>query len=390
MKENLLRLIDQLDDVEKLFHKSAPTIKGAMPAIEIIYDVPKFKIWQKAVKLELMEIYGRDKDEFIKDTISDVSKNFNGWRDRDDFNTLKGDLLAIRDNIDNYYSQIGEQEQRYIGDTMVQKQPKIFISHSSLDAEQVEKLVELLRSIGLREDQIFCSSVSGYDIPLGKNIFDDILRQFQDYKLHVIFVLSKNFYESPVCLNEMGAAWVLSSDSNFLLLPGFDFSDIRGVIDRDNIGIKLAGDNRDVRNSLNQLKDNLIAEFNLPAINSVLWEDKRNQFISDILEVENHVNKQLIDKEVISNEAKEILSNAIVDSDAQIFVMADLTSGKTIEAGNKSYSEAMGVREFSKWESGFDELLENKFIKDMGNKNEIFKVTKTGFDYFDNNINKKG
>ena len=47
---------------------------------------------------------------------------------------------------------------------------KIFISHATKDKDYVSALVNLLEDMGLRERQIFCSSASGYGIPLDEDI----------------------------------------------------------------------------------------------------------------------------------------------------------------------------------------------------------------------------
>ena len=264
----------------------------------------------------------------------------------------------------------------------MQKQPEIFISHSSKDKNYTDMLVDLLEDMGLRENQIFCSSVPGCDIPLGKNIFDDILSQFHYNELHVIFVLSENFYNSPVCLNEMGAAWALSTESNFILLPGFDFSEIAGVIDRDNIGIKLDGDNTDVRNRLNQLKDNIIKEFGLPKINSARWESKRDAFINNVLNLASGV-VETARKTALSNEAEEILKEVANSPREEIIIVSVMPSGKSIQYGYKCHSESERPREFSKWDGAIDELIKIGFIKAIDKKHEIFKITPEGYKYLD-------
>lgn len=83
-------------------------------------------------------------------------------------------------------------------------QMKLFISHSSRDIAYVSHLVKFLGSLGMNEDNMFCSSVKGYGIPLGENIYDYLKDQFQNYKLKVIFVLSDNYYKSV----EIGRAHV--------------------------------------------------------------------------------------------------------------------------------------------------------------------------------------
>lgn len=83
---------------------------------------------------------------------------------------------------------------------------KIFISHSSKDVRYVEKIIDLLVDMGVREKQIFCSSVPGFGIPMDKDIYDYLAEEFSRTDVHVIFVLSRNYYESVPCLNEMGGS----------------------------------------------------------------------------------------------------------------------------------------------------------------------------------------
>ena len=62
------------------------------------------------------------------------------------------------------------------------KTPRIFISHASKDREFVREVVSLLETMGLREDDVFCSSFPGYDVPIGNNIFDYLREQFLEYR----------------------------------------------------------------------------------------------------------------------------------------------------------------------------------------------------------------
>ena len=74
----------------------------------------------------------------------------------------------------------------------------------------------------------------------------------------------------------MGAAWVLKSNATSLLLPGFDFSGMKGVIGSDSIAIKLDGDQSEVKDRLNQLRRELEAEFNIPDNEDIIWEEALN------------------------------------------------------------------------------------------------------------------
>ena len=161
---------------------------------------------------------------------------------------------------------------------------KIFVSHSSKDMIFVQTLVDLFKDIGLNEENMFCSSIPGYNIPLDVNIYDYLKEQFQNYDLHVIFVLSENYYNSPVSLAEMGAAWVLQQRYTSVLLPQFNFKDIKGVIDQIRISIKLDSEKTELKARLNELRNTFIKEFGLRSSLSSqnIWERNRDEFIDKI------------------------------------------------------------------------------------------------------------
>lgn len=161
------------------------------------------------------------------------------------------------------------------------KPTKVFISHSSKDIDFVSPLVELLADIGLTNDNMFCSSVSDYGIPLGENIYDYLSDQFRNYNLFVIFVLSENYYNSPACLNEMGAAWVLKNDYVSVLVPGFTYENIKGAANPNKIGMKLDESDDFLRKHLGDLKDALSEKLSI-SVPGNRWEKKRNDFIDTI------------------------------------------------------------------------------------------------------------
>lgn len=164
----------------------------------------------------------------------------------------------------------------------MRKPIKIFISHSSQDLLFVQPFVELLAHIGLNEKTMFCSSASGYNVPLDNNIYDYLKEQFDNYDLRVIFILSENYYNSVACLNEMGAAWVLRYRYTSVLLPGFNFSSIKGVIDQMRISIKLDAGKAELKARLNELRDTLINEIGLQTTSHNVWEHYRDKFIDQV------------------------------------------------------------------------------------------------------------
>ena len=277
MKDRLEELISQINAIESHF---AQQKKGALPTI---YSSSEFIEWQQALLLELQEIYDRMQDPYIGGTIDLLSNGFNGWRDKPSFYTLSGKLRAIQNNIGTYYPAgfLRQSSTSNAGDSQT-KITRIFISHSSKDEKYVLTLANLLFAIGLKPEDIICSSVSGCSIPLNEDIYEFLRQQFQKQSLHVLFILSDNYYNSPASLNEMGAAWVVQACYTSILLPGFTFESIRGAINPRKIAIKLDSSEYDLKEKLGQLKDNLIKEFQLPALQSIHWERIRDEFIAKI------------------------------------------------------------------------------------------------------------
>lgn len=367
MKKYMLNLIGQVDDIKKGFHVSGG---AGIPKRKVIRDDEKFVVWRQELQLELQNIYDSTQDQFIWDTLVQLKQGFNGWADEKDFNELRGAILAIAKNIDKYYSQVVSEEE-----TILEKEIKIFISHSSLDVEFVSDLVDLLEDIGIRREQLFCSSVPGYGIPLGEDIYEYLRKEFQDYDLHVIFVLSENYYNSVASMNEMGAAWVLQYKYTTILLPGFDFPQIKGAINPRIIGLKLDAEGDIVREKLNELKNTIVEEFHLSQMSDIRWEKKRDNYLKNI-------NKNITHKFKIGDAAIELLRGASADPQGTIMRINTL-SGLTIATSGKNYVESQEGRETAKWEKALRDLLDNNLIKMQGKKGELFVVTQEGYDFID-------
>ena len=165
---------------------------------------------------------------------------------------------------------------------IVKKKPtKIFISHSTGDAEYIKLFVGMLEKIGVRKEHLFCSSVTGYDIPLNENIYDFLRKQFEDYNLYVILMLSKNYYKSPACLNEMGAAWALKAEYQAVLLPDFSFKKIDGAIDPQKISFKIS-DTKVRTSRLTELKNKVVEMLGIPNLDEIIWERHKTDFINEV------------------------------------------------------------------------------------------------------------
>lgn len=160
---------------------------------------------------------------------------------------------------------------------------KIFISHSSQDGEVVRSFIKLLYGLGLKDNDILCTSSPTNKIPITENIYDYLNKYISEEKIYAVFFLSDNYYSSPICLNEMGAVWLKQSESLNILLPCFDFIDIRGVVSKDAVGIKLGLCDSETKSSFNEFK-NILSKMFYIDVSESRWEIIRDEFLSSAIE----------------------------------------------------------------------------------------------------------
>lgn len=148
---------------------------------------------------------------------------------------------------------------------------KLFLSHSSKDEKVVKAFVSFMYKIGLTEKDIVCSSVPETKIAIGNDIYAYLNQLISDENIYAIYFLSDNYYASPVCLNEMGAVWLRKADSLSILLPGFDFNDVQGVVERNKVGIKLGTCDNMTKAAFNEFLKILNDKFGIHP-NQTHWE----------------------------------------------------------------------------------------------------------------------
>lgn len=327
-------------------------------------------------------MYGyNDQSGFLYETLGTTAMIHN-------LNVMMAKLVGYKNNI---LSNRGGDQLNKI-EAPKSKVKKIFVSHSSDDLAYVEKIVELLEAIGVQEDEIVCSSVPPYCVPLNNGVYDWLVNRFQSDELWVLFILSQNYYSSPACLNEMGAAWAMKQKWTGILLPDFEFHQIRGCIDSSKIGIKLGDDDLNtLKYRLSELKDLLTDEFGLRPMSNYVWERKRDRFIRNIEDIQKSETQDIVEdklyeikneEEVISVDASVVLVYASEEANGQIIV-ASYLSGVAIQIGNINLIKKKSAREIARWKAAVEELETKRFIQRGGSKGEIFRVTKAGYEKAD-------
>ena len=206
---------------------------------------------------------------------------------------------------------------------MPNKEPLIFISHCSEDKVYSDQLIALLQRMQVPNDRIFSFSSPGHGIPLEQDIYHTLKQKLSyEQPVFVVFLLSKNFYNSPDCLNEMGAAWIASKKQIGILLPNFEFKQIRGVVERSKIHMEIGDKSR-----INDLKSMLEEFFLVSLVSGNPWEKMRDDFIDAIKNIsasflpENGVAKDGASfLPVIHNTVLSSASNSIINlNDATVF-----------------------------------------------------------------------
>ena len=108
----------------------------------------------------------------------------------------------------------------------------------------------------------------------------------------------------------------------------------------------------------------------------IQWEPISNDEIDAII---NEAFDEEIKIPVLSKEATMLLREAVKDAAGQILVINSL-EGTKIQTNNVIMNKERLGRDVAIWAGAVDELKSNQLIIPVGNKNEIFQLTKLGYD----------
>jgi hypothetical protein len=152
---------------------------------------------------------------------------------------------------------------------------KLFISHSSKDDKIIAPLLDLINMIGVPHDKIFYCSEEGYGLEPGTDLFYGLKAELNN-EVFALFLLSKNFYESQICLCEMGAIWIKSYKQIPIIIPPMSFNEMDGVFPK-NIGLTLNNEG-----NMDTLKDSLEKYFEIPSMGITRWNKVRDKYILEV------------------------------------------------------------------------------------------------------------
>lgn len=222
----------------------------------ILYYLSRIKEWYDANLIKIL------KNSFVPDEDQRMHTN------------IKLLIESMLDRFENYdFSRLRVQSSN-----IMEKQgtKRIFISHSSKDKKYGDSIEKLICGLNIKDDQLIYTSHPLHKIPLGKKIYDYLRENIND-QVFIIILWSNNYLESPACLAEMGAAWVLQSKCISLFTPDFSFGNPKyhGIpLDQTEMGAVLNGDEH-CKTSMSELIDKVLDFFDLKI------EDKKRMFLID-------------------------------------------------------------------------------------------------------------
>lgn len=167
-------------------------------------------------------------------------------------------IKSIRNEIENCDISIYAKKETNGVDN---NEPIIFLSHSSSDIKYGNALEKFITGLGVKNEQLIYTSHPLHKIPLNENIYE-YLRKNINRNIFMIILWSDKYLDSPACLNEMGAAWVVQCDYTNVYVPNFPFGDPKYhqcAVDTRKMGAVLNGD-ENCKQSMLEFK-NKIQEF---------------------------------------------------------------------------------------------------------------------------------
>lgn len=144
------------------------------------------------------------------------------------------------------------------------QEPLILLSHRSSDKKYGDALEKFIVGLGVKNDQLIYTSHPLHKIPLDENIYE-YLRKNINRNIFMIILWSDEYLDSPACLNEMGAAWVVQCDYTNIYVPEFSFGNPKYhqcAVDTRKMGAVLNGD-KHCKQAMLELKDKIQVLFNL-------------------------------------------------------------------------------------------------------------------------------
>lgn len=212
---------------------------------------------------------------------------------------------------------------------------RVFISHSSENKEIAEQLSVYIERLGVRSEQIFCSSVISQGVKNGEKLGSAISDAI--YKSRVlVFLLSYDFLHSAYCMQELGVGWYLSEQNKAkcfcLVLPDISLSDVKGFVNSKVFKFSFVDETH--KSDLGLFAENICAELHIKQPRHSAQMNYESIFFSAVenmlsLLVERKQIRQ--EQEKAEKTEKEILKKTLQEKEKTIERLEDCLDTKRAE-----------------------------------------------------------
>lgn len=182
---------------------------------------------------------------------------------------------------------------------------KIFLSHASRDSEIVTYFMDdiLIGVLGFKHTEIFYTSGDGTKIKSGHEWRNSIKDNLLGSDI-VILIITPNYKESEICLNEMGAAWVSAKNVLPVIISPITYEKVGVTMDVSQVE-KLTDEK-----GLDRIRDQIEEIFGKQCfkIRSDRWTKKKKDFLE---KVDKYIKEHPFIKPIDIEEYEEIVDKNI-------------------------------------------------------------------------------
>ena len=255
---------------------------------------------------------------------------------------------------------------------------RIFISHSESDSEFAGLLVDALeKALGLRGDDILCTSVDGHRLPGGQLTDERLRSDTQDAEL-MIGLITPNSMRSMYVGFELGARWGAEKP----LIPLFAL----GVTRRDWRGPRITELDCSNISQVYQLIEEVGAHLSITGNSPSLFANEVNSLVrassegigtKEDLSPDSHM-------PIITEDAKALLVEVAKDNRMGAIVKTKTMGGTFINTNGKNFGEPEDRRSIARWEAAIRELVETGYLEDPSGRDSLYQLTHEGFEAAEN------
>ena len=207
-------------------------------------DDPRYEVLCKNLKLFVSRIVS------AKQRVNKIRKED---EEKAEAEQIKDDFEKGHIKSKNTFDKMSEEDKKAIEEDHKQFARAVTLSSQGRDSSEKKKILISHRQVELKEygnflidiliqlnpdlsDRIVFTSNPKYGLPKGKDLFESLKECFRP-DFYVVFLFTKSFYDSNVCLAEAGAAWATNTQYMNLVVD-IPFKEIDNPLDRNNNGAR--------------------------------------------------------------------------------------------------------------------------------------------------------